>query len=92
MAEEKTEDKKGGIPIVIDDVSYRAPSEQMTGAALRAIPQPPVPANRDLWLTVPGPHDDILIRPETTYEIKAGSHYYTAPSTINPGGSIDGSP
>ena len=73
------------IPIVIDEVKYDAPSHKMTGQELREVPKPPVAVNRDLWLEVPGPKDDILIRPESTYEIKEGSRYYTAPSTINPG-------
>lgn len=74
------------IPIFIDEVKYDAPALQMTGAALRALPQPPIGPDRDLWLEVPGPKDDILIRPEDTYDVKPGSKYYTAPSTINPGG------
>jgi hypothetical protein len=73
------------VPITIDEVKYNAPSNKMTGQQLRNVPQPPVPANRDLWLEEPGPKDDELIRPEGTYEIKPGSRYYTAPSTINPG-------
>jgi hypothetical protein len=44
-----------------------------------------VPADRDLWLEVPGKGDDELIQPDKTYEVKPGSHYYTAPKTINPG-------
>ena len=71
------------IPITIDQTKYELTSREVTGAALRALP--PVPADRDLWLEVPGPHDDELIRPEKTYEVKPGSHFYTAPSTINPG-------
>jgi hypothetical protein len=55
----------------------------MSGAALRQLP--PVPADRDLWLEVPGPKDDVLVRPEVSYDVKPGSKYYTAPSTINPG-------
>lgn len=74
------------IPIFIDDVKFDAPAASMTGQELRNLPNPPVPADRDLWLEVPGPKDDELIRPEKTYEIKPGSKYYTAPSTINPGG------
>lgn len=74
------------IPIFIDEVKFDAPSPEMTGQALRNLPTPAVPMDRDLWLDVPGPKDDILIRPEETYEVKPGNHYYTAPSTINPGG------
>lgn len=76
------------IPIFIDEVKFDAPAAQMTGAALRALPQPPIGADRDLWLEIPGPKDDVLIRPEKTYEVKPGSKYYTAPSTINPGGGV----
>jgi hypothetical protein len=73
------------IPIFIDQVKFDAPAGEMTGAALRNLPKPPVPDSRDLWLEVPGPKDDVLIRPDKTYEVKPGAHYYTAPSTINPG-------
>lgn len=71
------------IPIFIDDTKYELTIGTVTGAQLRGLV--PVPADRDLWLEVPGPKDDDLIRPESTYEVKPGSHFYTAPSTINPG-------
>jgi hypothetical protein len=71
------------IPIFIDDVKYELPVAQQTGAQLRALV--PVAANLDLWLDVHGAKDDILIRPDQPYDVKPGSHYYTAPSTINPG-------
>jgi hypothetical protein len=73
------------VPIFIDDVKFDAPAPQMSGAEIRDLPKPAIPENRDLWLEVPGPKDDVLIRAEKTYEVKPGSHYYTAPSTINPG-------
>lgn len=72
------------VPIFIDDVKFELHSKQATGAQLRALV--PVPPDRDLWLEVPGPKDDVLIRSELEYEVKPGSHFYTAPSTINPGG------
>jgi hypothetical protein len=71
------------IPIFIDDANFDLTTSQQTGTQLRALV--PVPADRDLWLDTHGNKDDILIRPEDTYEVKPGSHYYTAPSTINPG-------
>ncbi len=74
------------IPIFIDQVKYDAPDSNLTGSQLRALPNPPVPEDRDLFLEVPGPKDDLLIDPAKKYEIKPGSHYYTAPKTINPGG------
>lgn len=72
------------IPIFIDDVKYDLPSTKASGAQLRALV--PIPTDRDLWLDVHGPKDDILMRPELEYDVKPGAHFYTAPSTINPGG------
>lgn len=72
------------VPIFIDDSKYELQSTDVTGAQLRALV--PVPADRDLWLEVPGPKDDVLVVPEQAYDVKPGSSYYTAPSTINPGG------
>jgi hypothetical protein len=86
---EQADNGNRAIPIFIDETRYDAPSLHMTGTALRALPQPKVSNDRDLWLEVPGPKDDELIRPEKTYEVKPGSKYYTAPSTINPGGKSD---
>jgi hypothetical protein len=73
------------IPIFIDNTKYDAPDDHMTGTQLRALPKPPVAAERDLWLEIPGPKDDELIEPTKKYEVKPGSHYYTAPKTLNPG-------
>lgn len=70
--------------ISIDDVKYELTNTKMTGAQLRALV--PVPGDRDLWLEVHGPKDDILILPDHEYEVHSGTDFYTAPSTINPGG------
>lgn len=72
------------VPIFIDDVKYELPRTEVSGAELRALV--PVAGDRDLWLEVHGPKDDTLIRPEIEYDVKPGSIFYTAPSTINPGG------
>jgi hypothetical protein len=82
---ERTEERPHHVPIVIDEVHYRAPADHMTGGALRALPDPDVPADRDLWHEIPGPKDDELIDPTKNYKVKPGSRYYTAPTTINPG-------
>lgn len=73
------------IEIVIDEVTYLVDDRELTGAELRAVPNPDVPANRDLFLETPGPRDDVLIEPAKTYRVHRGSRFYTAPSTINPG-------
>jgi hypothetical protein len=73
------------IEIVIDEVAYLVDDRELTGAELRAVPNPDVPANRDLFLETPGPRDDVLIEPAKRYRVHRGSRFYTAPSTINPG-------
>lgn len=73
------------IEIVIDEVKYLVEDRELTGAELRAVPNPDVPANRDLFLETPGPRDDVLIEPTKHYRVHHGSRFYTAPSTINPG-------
>lgn len=85
-----TKDGIGGdhdhpIPITIDKDLFKISKEEMTGAELRALPKPAVPADRDLWLEVPGPEDDILVTLIKVIHLKPGMHFYTAPSTINPG-------
>lgn len=72
------------VPIFIDEVKYELTNKHVTGAQLRALV--PVPDNQDLWLDTHGNKDDELIAPNKEYTIKPGSHFYTAPSTINPGG------
>ena len=72
-----------GVHIEIDDVKYVLPSGKVTGAVIRALV--PVASNLDLWLEVHGAKDDVLVRPEAEFEVKPGSKFYTAPSTINPG-------
>lgn len=73
------------IPITIDKKPYKATKEEMTGAELRALPDPDVPADRDLWLEIPGNQDDMPVTPGSVIHLKPGMHFYTAPSTINPG-------
>lgn len=74
-----------GYPITIDDRHYKVEELEMEGSELRALPEPDVPGDRDLWLEVPGPGDDVLVRPEKKIPFHPGAHFYTAPGTINPG-------
>lgn len=87
-----TKDKNAGphhdshqIPISIDKTSFKVTKEEMKGAELRALPDPDVPADRDLWLEIHGNQDDELVAPASVIHLKPGMHFYTAPSTINPG-------
>ena len=72
------------LRITIDDVQYTPPKAAMTGQELRALPNPPVAATRDLWLDVPG-KDDLKIAAGQIVNLANGMVFYTAPSTINPG-------
>jgi hypothetical protein len=73
------------VPIFIDDKPYKAPKKAMTGAELRQLARPPIGADRDLFLVVPGPGDDQKIGDHQVVHLKPGMHFYSAPSTINPG-------
>ena len=68
--------------IFIDKKHYRAPKNPMTGAELRVLGG--VDPGYDLWEVVPG-SDDVRIENQQSVKLKEGEHFYTAPSTLNPG-------
>jgi Multiubiquitin len=70
--------------IQIDRVRYTVTQHVMTGAQLRALPNPPVPADRDLYEVRPG-GDDLLIGDDQKVEMRDGLRFFTAPGRINPG-------
>lgn len=70
--------------IQIDRVRYTVLQQAMTGAQLRALPSPPVPADRDLYEVRPG-GDDLLIGDDREVEMRNGLRFFTAPGHINPG-------
>jgi hypothetical protein len=86
-----SEHGKGGgegrkkVTIHIDKSMFQVEQTSMTGAELRQLPEPPVGPDRDLFQVVPGPADDIRIEHNQSVELKDGMHFFTAPSTINPG-------
>lgn len=84
---DKVDDRDRGIPIQIDNKKYTAPKTPMTGAELRVLADPDIGPDRDLWLTVPGPADDRLVGDHDRIDLKPGMHFYSAPRTINPGGT-----
>ena len=55
-----------------------------TGAQLRALPNPPIGPDRDLFEVVPGGSDEKIA---DTQEVKMrdGLRFFTAPAQINPG-------
>jgi hypothetical protein len=83
-----TADDKGKPPhefhIQIDRTPYTTTHEQLTGAQLRQIAQPPIGSDRDLFEVVPSAPDR-KISDTDTVEIHDGQRFFTAPSKINPG-------
>ena len=73
------------VTIHIDKETFQVEQASMTGAELRRLPTPPVGPDRDLFEVVPGPADDLRIEDNQSVELKDGMHFFTAPSTINPG-------
>jgi Multiubiquitin len=83
-----SEGHEGGhhkFTIKIDKETFHVEATAMTGQELRELPSPPIGPDRDLFLVVPGPAEDILVGSDQSIELKDGMHFFTAPSTINPG-------
>lgn len=74
------------IVIHIDRKQFKVGEEALTGSELRALPDPDVGPEFDLWLEVPGGEDE-RIENEKTVKLRNGMHFFTAPSVINPGRS-----
>ena len=72
------------IPIILDHKQYKVPPGTITGSQLRALPMPPLGPDLDVWQEVPG-GDDIKIADSQAVSVKPGMHFYSAPTTINPG-------
>jgi Multiubiquitin len=73
------------ITIKIDKETFHVDRSSMTGHELRALENPPIGPERDLFLVVPGPSEDRKIADEEVVELKSGMHFFTAPTTITPG-------
>jgi hypothetical protein len=72
------------FPIQIDREHFIVRKEELTGAELRNLPKPPVPADRDLFEVRPG-ESDLLIEDTTVVKMHDGLRFFTTPSHINPG-------
>jgi len=77
-------DPKDTPVIHIDRKRYEAPKPVMTGTELRALADPDIGSDRDLWREVPG-GEDVLVADGDPVDLKNGMHFYSAPATINPG-------
>lgn len=77
-------DAPGKVPILIDGSRYIAPQRQMTGAALRALPSPPISSDRDLWLDMDGGLDRVIGDTDQV-DLEPQMRFFTVPRVINPG-------
>ncbi len=74
------------IEIFIDKQRFVAPQPIMTGQQLRALPNPPIGQDRDLWLEVPA-GDDRKIGDDEPVDLHPGMHFFTTPRHVTPGSS-----
>lgn len=70
--------------IQIDRKHYTVDSVALTGAQLRALAEPDIGPDRDLFLVVPGGQDQ-KVGDEQSVPLKSGMRFFTAPGQINPG-------
>ena len=70
--------------IRIDRDHFTVEADVLTGAAIRALPDPNIGPERDLFEVVPGGSDK-KIETETVVEMRSGLRFFTAPAQINPG-------
>ena len=78
--------KESKFQIQIDRVHYTVHEAQMSGAEIRAVPDPDIGPERDLFEVVPG-HSDRKIENADVIEMSNGKRFFTAPAHINPGQS-----
>ncbi len=76
--------KPAKFQIQIDRVHFEVSQEEMTGAELRQVPDPPIGPERDLFEVIPGQADRKLADADVV-EIRNGKRFFTAPGQINPG-------
>lgn len=73
------------ITIQIDHAMFKVSKDSLTAEELRALPDPDIGPDRDLYLEVRGPGDDELIEAGERVRLKNGMHFFTAPAAITPG-------
>jgi hypothetical protein len=82
--EQNTDRPERHFNIQIDREHFQVTRPKLTGAELRKLPEPDVPADRDLYEVRPG-EDDLLIEDGNEVVMRNGLRFFTAPGQINPG-------
>lgn len=73
------------VKITIDEQIFNVPKEEVSAEELRALPEPDIGSDRDLYLEGRGIHEDDLIAAGETVKLKNNLHFFTAPASITPG-------
>ena len=73
--------------IKIDRDHFKVSETSLTGAQLRALPDPNLGTDVDLYIEGRGGDADRIIADDESVEIKDGTHFFTAARNINPGAS-----
>jgi hypothetical protein len=81
----QTSVKTKQVTIHIDKEPFRVAAGTISAEALRALPDPDIGPDRDLYLEVKGPGEDKLIAVGTSITVEKGMRFFTAPATITPG-------
>lgn len=89
MEKSRENDRDRFTPIQIDHKPYKALKTPMIGKELRVLAEPPIGPERDLFRVVPGPADDVRVEDQDSVDLEPGMHFYSAPTTINPGGACN---
>jgi hypothetical protein len=76
--------KSKPFPIFVDKQKFEVSGDKITGAAVRALPTPPIGPDRDLYLVVPGGEDE-LVGDAQSVEVKPGTKFMSVPRHITPG-------
>jgi hypothetical protein len=82
MSEHNTGQNKRVIHI--DHDKFEVEESSLTGADLRALPDPTITSDYDLFLENPDGQDE-LIGDDQIVELKNGMHFFSVQKTINPG-------
>lgn len=84
MSEHEQRRQADKFSIQIDRQHFSVEQATITGAGLRALPEAPIGADRDLFQVVPG-GQDIKVADDAVVALKNGMRFFTAPGQINPG-------
>lgn len=70
--------------IHVDNKLFKVEESSLTGAELRALPEPPISSEFDLFLVVPGGLDQ-LVGDDQVVELREGQHFVSVPRDVTPG-------